>query len=64
MAILSHCLNLCFTACIFGSVYWRMCNLFPVMERQQRDSREAERQREQPQSLWGSRQQRERQQRD
>jgi len=40
MAILSHCLNPCFTACIFGSVYWRMYNLFPVVERQQRDNRE------------------------
>jgi len=44
MAILSHCFNPCFTTCIFGSVYWRWFNLFPVMEttteRQQRDNRE------------------------
>jgi hypothetical protein len=40
MAILSHCLNPCFTTCIFGSVYWLLFNLFPVMERQQRDNRE------------------------
>ena len=41
MAILSHCFNPCFTTCIFGSVYWRFFNLFPVVERLQRDDREA-----------------------
>jgi hypothetical protein len=38
MAILSHCFNPCFTTCIFGSVYWRLFNLFPVVERDDRET--------------------------